>query len=375
MATAYTPGLRVSPFTTIRKARRLPLKGEVLVELNQQVQPDTVVARTELPGAMQTVKVAAHMGVEPRDVEPLLRVRVGDRVEKDQVLAESRSLFGLIRSTCRSPMGGTVEHFSPVTGSVGIRAPSIPVEVRAYVAGTVVELLPSEGVVVEAQGAFIQGIFGVGGERNGTIRVVAESSSEPLRAAAIGGDAADCVLVGGSLVEADALQRAAQVGAVAVVAGGILDRDLIGFLGHDIGVAITGHEDTPLTIIITEGFGTIPMARRTFDLLRALNGRAASVNGATQIRAGVIRPEVIVPLESPAVQTGGDGDAHQELNVGSSVRIIREPYFGRLAKVTVLPPEPALIPSGATVRVLRARLMDTGEEVTVPRANVEILSS
>ncbi|MGC8832980.1 MAG: hypothetical protein ACP5R4_02915, partial [Armatimonadota bacterium] len=102
MATAYTPGLRVSPFTTIRKTRRLPLKGTVLVREGEHVEPDTVVARTELPGVMQTVKVAAQMGVEPGDVEKLLKVKVGDRVEKDQILAESRSFFGLIRTTCKS---------------------------------------------------------------------------------------------------------------------------------------------------------------------------------------------------------------------------------------------------------------------------------
>ena len=39
------------------------------------------------------------------------------------------------------------------------------------------------------------------------------------------------------------------------------------------------------------------MAARTFGLFQALQGRTASINGATQIRAGVIRPEVIVPLE------------------------------------------------------------------------------
>ena len=374
MATAYTPGLRVSPFTTIRKTRRLPLKGTVLVREGEHVEPDTVVARTELPGVMQTVKVAAQMGVEPGDVEKLLKVKVGDRVEKDQILAESRSLFGLIRTTCKSPMAGTVEHFSPISGSIGIRAAPIPIEVVAYIRGRVVSVIPEEGVEVEAQGAFVQGIFGVGGERRGTVRVLADSPEEPLEAAAITDECRNCVIVGGSLVTGGALRKAAEVGASAVVAGGIIDKDLVDFLGYDIGVAITGHEDIPITVIVTEGFGRIPMARRTFRLLKHLEGHSASVNGATQIRAGVIRPEVIVPLEEPI--GGGDSEGvsdKQELEIGATVRIIRQPYFGELATVTELPPEPTLIPSGATVRVLKARL-SSGEEVVIPRANVEILS-
>ena len=58
VGTAYTPGLTVSARTRVEKLRRLPLKGAVLVKEGQTVRPDTVVARTELPGLMQTVKVA-----------------------------------------------------------------------------------------------------------------------------------------------------------------------------------------------------------------------------------------------------------------------------------------------------------------------------
>src|SRR5262249_32616624 len=147
----------------------------------------------------------------------------------------------------------------------------------------------------------------------------------------------------------------------------------IDFLGYDIGVAITGHEPIPLTLVITEGFGTIRMADRTFELLRALEGKQVSINGATQIRAGVIRPEVIAPLAEPPAGVSADG-AGQELDLGTHIRIIREPYFGALATVAALPPELHSIPSGAEVRVLDATL-ESGERVTVPRANVEIIAT
>jgi len=164
-------------------------------------------------------------------------------------------------------------------------------------------------------------------------------------------------------------------------AGGIVDRDLIDFLGHDIGVAITGHEDIPITVIVTEGFGRMTMAHRTFELLQSLSGRMASINGATQIRAGVMRPEIVVPSDrrqpGPAGASASGGAAagaevSQGLVPGTRIRIIREPYFGRLAHVVELPPELQVIETEAKVRILRARL-DSGEVVTVPRANVEII--
>ncbi len=122
--------------------------------------------------------------------------------------------------------------------------------------------------------------------------------------------------------------------------GGVHDRDLRDLLGYDLGVAITGTEKIGFTLIITEGFGTIPMAKRTFDLLSAKTGQKASCSGATQIRAGVIRPEVIVPLApvgESRVQSPGSRVLEGGTKVGDTIRIIREPYFGVIARVKELP--------------------------------------
>jgi len=155
------------------------------------------------------------------------------------------------------------------------------------------------------------------------------------------------------------------------VVGGISDTDLIAYLGHDIGGAITGHEDVPVTVISTEGFGKMRMADRTFQLFKAISGFKASINGATQIRAGVMRPEIIVP-GFQATEQLVEHDLSEGLVPGTPLRIIREPYFGQLAEVVDLPPELQVIETEAKVRILRAKLQD-GTIVTIPRANVEII--
>lgn len=373
MGTAYTPGLTVSANTVILKTRRLPIKGEVLVQEGDMVQPDTVVARALLPGILQTVRVAQTLGIEPKQIRSALKVKEGDTVEKDQVIAETKGFLGLFRGVAKSPVTGTVELISEVTGHVGVRQPPTVIDVNAYVQGRVVKVLPQEGAVIETQGALIQGIFGVGGERRGILRVLVNNPNETLTAQHIPNDVAGQILVGGATIEADAITRAAEQGAVGIVVGGIRDTDLVRYLGHDIGVAITGSEDIPLSIIVTEGFGAIQMASRTFRLLKSLEGKTASINGATQIRAGVIRPEIIVPLEAPAqLPESPPAREAQLLDIGSAVRIIREPYFGQLGTVVELPPELMEIESGTHARVLKARLND-GSVVVVPRANVEII--
>ncbi len=124
-------------------------------------------------------------------------------------------------------------------------------------------------------------------------------------------------------------------------------------------------------MIVTEGFGVMRMADRTFELLKSLEGGRASINGATQIRAGVIRPEIIVPSEE-AQAAASRRDDEQSLETGTKIRVIREPHFGLLGEVTALPAEPVLIESGAKVRILEAEL-ENGTRVSVPRANVEII--
>jgi hypothetical protein len=373
MAHAYTPGLRVSEKTVVRKERRLPIKGEVIVSKGDAVKSDTVVAQTYLPGNVQLVNVASKLGLPPEDLPSVMHKKEGDQIKKDETLAVTQGFFGLLKSRVPSPCDGSVESISTVTGQVILREPPTPISINAYLDGTVVEIFPEEGVAIEAVGTFIQGIFGVGGEKTGEIEVVVNGPGDPLEASLITEAHRGKILVGGSHVSWDGLQKAMNVGASGIVVGGFDDPDLKRLLGKDLGVAITGHENLPTALILTEGFGEIAMAHGTFDLLKSRQGRKASINGATQIRAGVIRPEIVVPLEGESVASVHEAVGETTgLDIGSTIRVIREPHFGSLGKVTELPNELQKMESESMVRVLRVEFED-GTQALLPRANVEMI--
>ncbi len=372
MAHAYTPGLKVAEKTIIIKERRLPLKGDVLVKKGERIKAEDVVARTLLPGNVHPVNVAGLLGISPQDLPNLMRKKEGEEVEKDEIIAESKGFFGLFKTQVRSPVKGKIEQISLVTGQVIIREPPIPVEVKAYFDGVVEEIIPEEGVIMKTTGSFIQGIFGVGGEKIGKLRVLVSSPDEELKEEHLKDDLKGCVVVGGSFVTASVLKKLEEIGAVGCVVGGIDDENLRQFLGYDIGVAITGSEPLKVTLILTEGFGRLEMAKRTFELLKKRDGEKCSINGATQIRAGVIRPEIIVPHEKIEEIKEEEDTLKEGLVEGTLVRIIRDPYFGEIGKVSALPPELRVIETEAKVRVLEVELRD-GRKVTVPRANVEII--
>jgi hypothetical protein len=373
MAHAYTPGLRVAEITLLRKERRLPIQGEVLVRVGDAVSSDTVVAQTHLPGNVKLINVASKLGLPPEDLPTVMKKSDGDAVAKGEVIAETQGFFGMFRSKVESPCEGTLENVSTVTGQIILREPPTPIQIDAYIDGKIVEVFEGEGVAVEAVGTFIQGIFGIGRERTGEIRMAVEAPNVPLDASRIDESMRGKVVVGGSHVTWDGLQKALSVGTAGVVVGGFDDPDLRRLLGKDLGVAITGHEDIATTLILTEGFGEIAMAHGTFDLLRSREGRKASINGATQIRAGVIRPEIIVPVEGESLPAGDGALAESGgLDVGSMIRAIREPHFGRLGVVTELPNELQQMESESMVRVLKVRFEDGGEAL-LPRANVEMI--
>lgn len=379
MAHAYTPGLKVLEKSIVRKRRSLPLVGNVLVKGGDIVCTDTVVAKTELPGKVYSINVINKLGISPGRINDFMLRKQGDSVRKDEPLAESKPWLKFLKVSCPSPIDGSVENISTVTGQVLLREAPRPVQVNAHIDGRVVETIDGEGVTIEAPATFVQGIFGVGGETSGELSVPVTDRKASLTASDIDESLRGKIVVAGAFLDYEALRRSIEIGVNGIIVGGFDDGTLKEILGYDIGVAITGTESIGITVIITEGFGKIEIAQKTFELLRARSGAQASINGATQIRAGVVRPEIIIPYPDeigviPAIDGDGGRDvtAHKGLVVGDPVRIIRSPLFGKIGIVDRLTSDPQLIETESRLRVMDVRLQD-GTVSTIPRANIEAI--
>lgn len=371
MAHSYTPGLTVTDHTVVHRRRMLPLPGKVLADIGDRVRSDQIVGQAELPGKVFPINLANQLSVAPNEIKDYLVKKEGDIVEKDEILAENKPLIKWFKTEVRSPVTGTIESVSLVTGQVLLREPPRVLQLLAYTDGTIIETIPQQGVVVETTCSLVQGIFGIGGETSGKIAMAVKTPDEPLTPNHFNSTMKGKVVVGGSFLSADAMKQAKTVGVAGLVVGGIHDEDLRALLGYDLGVAITGTEQVGFTLILTEGFGTIPMAAKTFNLLSSLVGQKASISGATQIRAGVIRPEIIIPQEEPAV--GKNVQLQREgIRVGDPVRIIRDPMFGRIGEVSALPSELTKISTESDVRVLEVKFSD-GKRVVIPRTNIEVI--
>ncbi|MCS6327668.1 MAG: hypothetical protein H8K06_11360 [Nitrospira sp.] len=372
MAHSYTPGLTVTERTTVRRRRMLPLPGSVLVQIGDAVRAHTAVARAELPGKVVPLHLANQLGIAPDEINDYLVKKEKDSVQKDDVLAENKPFIKWFKTEIRSPITGTVESVSTITGQILLREPPRVLELRGYIDGTIADVHPEQGVTVETTCSLVQGIFGIGGETSGELVMGVKTPDQPLLPEQLNPSMKGKVVVGGAFLSAATMARAKELGVVGLVVGGIHEKDLRALLGYDLGVAITGTEQVGFTLILTEGFGTIPMAPKTFALLSAHAGQKASISGATQIRAGVIRPEIIIPHSGPAAATKVAQAEREGIQLGDPVRIIRDPLFGKIGAVSGLPSELRAIPTESEVRVLEVRFPD-GTTTVVPRANIEVI--
>ena len=378
VAHAYTPGLQVIERTIVAKQRMLPIPGEVIIKVGDRVSAEQVIAKTEIPNDVVTVNVINQLGITPEEIMDYMLKNEGDSVKENEPIAQNKPFLGIkiFKTIINSPIDGKVESISNITGQVILRKPPRQITLQAYIDGVIKAIETNIGATIETTATFIQGIFGIGGERAGQLEVVVDSPEEILKADQIDESYKGKIIIGGSLLELEAYQKARKIGVQGIIVGGFNAKDLKEILGFELGVAITGDEDIETTLIITEGFGKMKMAERTFNLLKKRSGNQASISGRTQIRAGVMRPEIIIPFigdESEGLRTYAT-KAQSGIQIGDEVRVIREPFFGMIGRIVSLQSRLAKIETESEVRVLEIELKE-GSRTIIPRANVEIIET
>jgi hypothetical protein len=361
MGQAYAGGASVLDDALVERWRELPMRGSILVKENDLVEADTVIGRATLPGEGILVRVAEELGIAPDEAMQCVTVSIGDEVRKGQSIAIHRVFFGLLKAEVVAPVSGVVELTSAVTGTVMIRLPSEEIQLSAYTRGRITRVEEGVGVAVTAACTLVQGVFGVGGERFGRLRVLQESGD--IGSFPRSGSDEGAVIVSKGAPTVTALREAATRGVAGWIAGCVSDAVVEEYAQKCIGVAITGDEQVPFPFFVTEGFGAIPMNE----------GALVSISGVTQVRAGAVRPEAIIPFPDQSPRERKQGAVDEGLVTGRLVRLIRHPYFGDIGTVRELPSETRQIPTGAYARVAVVELRG-GAVVEVPRANIELLT-
>lgn len=347
----------ITGLTTIRRERLLPTPGQVLVEVGEMVGAADVVARCQLAGEVRAIDISRALGVQRERAVRYVRKAVGEAVKVNDLLAAHGGPLGQFRKSCRSPVDGQV---AEVRGSLMlIESAATTLELRAHIKGQVTNVMPNRGVVISAAGTLIQGAWGSGGEAAGVLKMLIDSPQKPLRARSIDVSCHGTVVVAGRILDDSVLEQAVDARVRGIIVGGV-NADLCPAL-----------EALPFPVLLTEGFGDLPMSQHVFSLLQANMGFEAMLSANMETRWGARRPEVLIPLRADE-EMPEEEPSIVSLKIGDQVRALRAPYLGTMGTIADLPAQPQVMESGARLRVAVVDVQDK-EPVSIPLANLELI--
>lgn len=336
--------------TTITRTRQWAGRGKTLVTVGQMLQASDAIGELAGSSEIRLVEASAALGIAPAQLRRALEVDVGTDVREGQVIAKRGGLF---RKSLAAPVTGTLLHVDETRGILLLRTVAATTPINALLRGEVSAVEPDKSVEITSQGAVIQGTWGNGRAGAGTTRLLTTSSGDSASPALINPGLRGTVLVVGATAEQVLLERAQAVGVAGIIAGSM------------DGTLLPLAQSVNYPIVLTEGFGNIPINAPTFSLLAELNGREATV-GVLSDNVGI--PEILVarggnlrPLFAPG-----------PLAVGDRVRLLSSPYVGHLGTIQESKRQRISLPSRIPATVCTV-LLDRGLAVQVPYANVERL--
>jgi hypothetical protein len=355
--------------TVAQIQRRLPARGEISARVGSRVEPDDAIGQALQVPPAQFIDVAGALGIEPQDVPRRIRKRIGERVMAQQPIAKRGSRKAI------APATGTISAIDGETGFVVLAPEPATTTISAGVRGYVADADPGRGATIETAAAVVQGVFGIGGEQFGVLRLLVTDRGDMITPEMINAQSAYAIIIGGAGITAEALRKAQQEQVRGVIVGGIDQAEVRDFLGDAMPPDwySYGHSDalatiTP-TVLVTEGFGARPMAEPLFDLLTRYDRQEAFLDGATTLWPPLRRPRVVIPL--PRLQSGQSTVTHQELQIGSIVRCVDERHLGAVGRVTALAPLSRLA-SGVRTATATVQISES-EQIILPQTALEII--
>ncbi len=346
------PTIQISPLTKIRRHRELPVPGKVLVRQGQKVEALDTIAETILSPEHLMLDIASSLNVSTEKADDLIQRAAGESIQKDDLIAGP---VGITQRVVRAPRSGNIVVAGD--GLVLLQVDSTPYEVHAGMPGTVTDLIPDRGAVVEATGALIQGVWGNDQTEFGMMQVRLESPDDQISADSLDVSLRGAIVLCGYCADPHIFQKAADIPL----------RGLI-FTSMDSSLVRLARK-AQIPVLILEGFGFHPLSAIGYNLLISHNGREISLNGEARDHYSGTRPEIVIPLD--ASQAPEDASLTiEDFARGQSVRVVRAPHKGKSGTIETIYNKPVKFPSG--VRVLGAEVvLSDDERATIPLVNLE----
>jgi uncharacterized protein (TIGR01319 family) len=254
--------------------------------------------------------IAKHLEIKPKELRRYFNMEVGDFVQKGQTIASKTTgnsvmdMFNTIFESkqekhdtmikvsghhfiFKSTSTGYITAINTEKGTVTVQYKSKPEVLKSFVNGRVVKVHKDISADLKVTGSYAYCIIGFGGENYGQLSFSYDNKN-------ISEKHEGKIAVFTQPITKSTLDSARQFKVKGIIAPSISNKDWVDFCGKEIRVAVTGKENIGFTLMLTEGFGYKEMNADYKEFFVQNEGAVASLNGRTQIRAGVIRPRIII---------------------------------------------------------------------------------
>ncbi|HEY6074109.1 MAG TPA: hypothetical protein VIV15_12155, partial [Anaerolineales bacterium] len=321
------PVHHILPLATVIRERVLPVKGTVSARLGQKVSPADIVAEAVWAREHIFLDIARTFNLPPDQADRLIRCKAGDKLAAGAIIAKGQ---GLVPKIVKAPREGRV--VAAGGGQVLLESGESRLELRAGISGNITQILPERGVVIQTTGALIQGAWGNGRVDTGVMINLADKPDSVLLASRLDVSMRGSILIVGEVHDGDALLAAADLPVRGLIAGSLYPS------------LIPVAREVRYPIVLTDGFGILPMNAAAYRLITTNAKREATLNAEAFDRYSGAKPEIIIPLPTstpPAVPHDVESFA-----AGQTVRLRRQPAAGQIATLMGLHDGIVTLPSG-----------------------------
>lgn len=371
--------LRVRKNIVTHIKRQMPMeKGRLHVVLGQEVSPGDVLGEGQTPMGFRTIHLTGELGDDPKKAILDLKRRIGQTIFQGELLAEKHDLFGLRKKMLLSPVDGVIDFYDGEKGNLRIKLIPKQVKLISSVYGIVDGVDAKTGtILIRSLVSAIYGVLGSGKEREGILKLIG-SPEDLISSKQIAETTRGQILAGGAMVFPEALHKAVGLQVAGIISGGINASDFKTIKGGKLDVVRSDWSDVGLSLMVTEGFGSICMGDDVYTTLREHAGKVAILDGN---RARLILPindqsSMIyirkTKLPPKAVLEEGMVTGEAEVKVGVSVRVLSSPVLGSQGKVEAIDRTLSELPSG--IKTFMVTVATKSRKLRVPYQNLEIVA-
>lgn len=372
--------MRVEKDVIVRIHRSLKGKGSINAAKNQDVTPSDIIGTAHISSGFRIINLAQILQVAPSEIEKYMKRSIGQRIYKDELLAYRSGWLLGGKKIVISPTDGILDFLNPKTGELRITFLPKKADLPAGVYGIVEFVDQDRGqVVIRTQASIVHGMFGSGRVRDGTLHIISRRD-ELIGKSFISPHLSEQILAGGSLVFKDAIAAAISAGVSGLITGGINAKDYKGMAGGKLIFPKKMENDIGISIVVCEGFGSIPIGWDIDEILRKYDSKFVSIDGNTgeiylpSFEASSmtrVRNTKLPPIQNGLINFNEYSSQIVDLKVGSNVRIIGNSYTGSIGKIIALDQTETVLPSG--IKTFMATVDTRHKKIQVPVANTEVI--